>query len=88
MVGLRRREGVNMEQLARQERLEAPQLEGLRERLAAYERRGLLCIEGPRWRLADPAGLALSNGVLREMLAWWQDLELEQALEPLRAPAP
>jgi len=88
MVGLRRREGVNMEQLARQERLEAPQLEGLRERLAAYERRGLLCIEGPRWRLADPAGLALSNGVLREMLAGWQDLELEQALEPLRAPAP
>ena len=80
MVGLRRREGVNMERLARQERLEAPQLEALRQRLAAYERRGLLCIEGPRWRLADPAGLALSNGVLREMLAWWE--ELEQALAP------
>lgn len=88
LVGLRRREGVNMERLAGQERLGASQLAGLRQRLAAYERRGLLRIEGPRWRLADPEGLALSNGVLREMLAWWEELELEQALEPLPAPAP
>lgn len=84
MVGLRCREGVNMDRLARQERLEASQVKALRERLWAYERRGLLCVEGPRWRLADPAGLALSNGVLREMLAWWQELELER--QP--APAP
>lgn len=84
MVGLRCREGVNMARLARQENLRASQLEGLRRRLADYERRGLLCIEGPRWRLADPQGLALSNGVLREMLAWWQEL----GREPLRAPVP
>ena len=82
MVGLRCREGVNMERLAAQARLETFQLEGLRHRLAAYERRGLLHIEGPRWRLADPQGLALSNGVLREMLDWWQELE------SLPAPAP
>lgn len=82
MVGLRCREGVNLERLARQENLKASQLEGLRQRLATYEQRGLLRIEGPRWRLADPEGLALSNGVLRELLAWWQ----EQA--PLPAPAP
>jgi oxygen-independent coproporphyrinogen-3 oxidase len=72
MVGLRRREGVNLERLVQRHRLEPALLEELRRRLDAYERRGLLCIEGPRWRLADPAGLALSNGVLREMLAWWQ----------------
>jgi putative oxygen-independent coproporphyrinogen III oxidase len=82
MVGLRCREGVNLERLARQENLRASQLEGLRQRLATYETRGLLCIEGPRWRLADPQGLALSNGVLRELLAWWQEQE------PLPAPAP
>jgi putative oxygen-independent coproporphyrinogen III oxidase len=82
MVGLRCREGVNLERLARQERLKASQLEGLRQRLAGYETRGLLCIEGPRWRLADPQGLALSNGVLRELLAWWQEQE------SLPAPAP
>ncbi len=82
MVGLRCREGVNLERLARQENLTASQLEGLRQRLANYEQRGLLRIEGPRWRLADPEGLALSNGVLRELLAWWQEQE------PLPAPAP
>lgn len=82
MVGLRCREGVNLERLARQENLKASQLEGLRQRLATYETRGLLRIEGPRWRLADPQGLALSNGVLRELLAWWQEQEL------LPAPAP
>ncbi len=75
MVGLRCREGVNLERLARQERLALPALAGLRRRLRDYERRGLLRVEGPRWRLADPEGLALSNGVLREMLAWWQELE-------------
>ncbi len=82
MVGLRCREGVNLERLARQESLKPSQLEGLRQRLAAYEQRGLLCVEGPRWRLADPQGLALSNGVLRELLAWWQEQE------PLPASAP
>lgn len=75
MVGLRCREGVNLERLARQESLKPSQLERLRQRLAAYEQRGLLRVEGPRWRLADPQGLALSNGVLRELLAWWQEQE-------------
>jgi oxygen-independent coproporphyrinogen-3 oxidase len=85
MVGLRRREGVNLERLARQERLAPSLLEGLRRRLGDYERRGLLRVEGPRWRLADPQGLALSNGVLREMLAWWQELERPA---PLGRPVP
>ncbi|MEA5391498.1 radical SAM family heme chaperone HemW [Cyanobium gracile UHCC 0139] len=87
MVGLRCREGVNLERLARQERLAPSLLDGLRQRLGDYERRGLLRVEGPRWRLADPEGLALSNGVLREMLAWWQELE-RPSPQPYRAPAP
>ncbi|MCP9934967.1 radical SAM family heme chaperone HemW [Cyanobium sp. Candia 9D4] len=85
MVGLRCREGVNLERLARQERLAPALLDGLRARLGDYERRGLLRVEGPRWRLADPQGLALSNGVLREMLAWWQELE---QTSPRAQPAP
>ena len=48
-------------------------------RLASMREAGLLRIEGPRWRLTDPAGLALSNGVLRELLAWWQ--EQQEGLE-------
>jgi oxygen-independent coproporphyrinogen-3 oxidase len=70
MVGLRRREGVSMRQLSRQHGLTPAHLTGLRARLADHERRGLLVVEGDRWRLSDPVGLALSNGVLREIVAW------------------
>jgi oxygen-independent coproporphyrinogen-3 oxidase len=61
MVGFRRREGV---------RLQAP--EALLCRWQPFIERGLLIQEGPRWRLRDPEGLALSNAVLRELLAWWE----------------
>ena len=77
MVGLRRREGVAMEHLLAQQgwsQLEvAKQLVRLRQRLATPLEAGWLVIEGPRWRLRDPDGLAVSNGVLRELLAWWQE---------------
>ena len=62
MVGFRRREGVS---------LQAP--EALRRRWQPFIERGLLIQEGPRWRLRDPEGLALSNAVLRELLAWWEE---------------
>jgi len=71
LVGLRRREGVNLTALAVEHGLDAAALKGLRAQLAPFERRGLLVVEGPRWRLSDPEGLALSNAVLRELLAWW-----------------
>lgn len=70
MVGLRRREGVHMARLAREHGLSQAALADLRRRLADQERRGLLLVEGPRWRLSDPLGLALSNVVLRDILAW------------------
>ena len=77
LVGLRRREGVNLPRLLEQAGFGSLSrqscLEELRRRLEPWCREGLLRIEGPRWRLSDPAGLALSNGVLRELLAWWQD---------------
>ena len=58
----------------------ARQVAQLRQRLSAPLEAGWLVIEGARWRLSDPDGLALSNGVLRELLAWWQ--------EQLDGPAP
>ena len=77
MVGLRRREGVAMEPLLAQQgwppQEVARQLAQLRQRLAAPLEAGWLVIEGPRWRLSDPQGLAVSNSVLRELLAWWQE---------------
>ncbi len=71
MVGLRRREGVNAVALAHAAGLGHQELAALRQELAPFEERGLLLVEGERWRLSDPAGLALSNAVLRELLAWW-----------------
>jgi oxygen-independent coproporphyrinogen-3 oxidase len=73
LVGLRRREGVALPALAAAAGVGPGELADLAERLEPWRARGLLRIEGPRWRLTDPAGMALSNAVLREMLAWWQE---------------
>ncbi len=76
LVGLRRREGVVMAALLADAGVEPGQvpghLEQLRRLLAAEREQGLLLIEGPRWRLSAPAGLALSNAVLRKLLDWWE----------------
>ena len=73
MVGLRRREGVALATLAVEAGLGPGELAQLAKRLEPWCQRGLLRMEGGRWRLTDPGGLALSNAVLREMLAWWQE---------------
>ena len=72
IVGLRRREGVQAVDLARRAGLSSAELEALRCHLGSFQQRGLLLVEGPRWRLSDPEGLALSNAVLRELLGWWE----------------
>ncbi|MCX5945277.1 MAG: coproporphyrinogen-III oxidase family protein [Cyanobacteria bacterium] len=73
LVGLRRREGVRLAELAWQAGVTSTELEKLLGRWQPYCERGLLLQEGPRWRLSDPEGLALSNGVLRELVAWWEE---------------
>jgi putative oxygen-independent coproporphyrinogen III oxidase len=76
LVGLRRREGVRLAALLAGEGLAAAgvaaALAELRLELAPWLERGLLLEEGGRWRLSDPAGLALSNGVLARLLDWWE----------------
>lgn len=76
MVGLRRREGVHLPRLLAQQGLDpaavGQRLRDLETLLAPFRADGLLLVEGPRWRLSDPAGLALSNAVLRPLLAWWE----------------
>lgn len=79
LVGLRRREGIDLAPLQAVPAL-AGALAELQQRLEPFSAQGLLRIEGCRWRLSDPAGLALSNRVLRELLLWWQELP-----EPSRA---
>ena len=73
MVGLRRREGVPLRQMLDQQGLGRQAEIELRLRLADFEHRGLLQVEGGRWRLQDPQGLALSNAVLRDVLEWWRE---------------
>ncbi|WP_259738407.1 radical SAM family heme chaperone HemW [Synechococcus sp. CS-205] len=90
IVGLRRREGVNLHHLAEAAGLCAADRASLKRWMAPWRQRGLLLVEGQRWRLADPEGLALSNAVLRELLAWWEARQRpEQAMaEPLPAASP
>ena len=73
LVGLRRREGVRLAELAGQAGVTPNELEELLGRWQPYRERRLLLQDGPRWRLSDPEGLALSNGVLRELVAWWEE---------------
>jgi oxygen-independent coproporphyrinogen-3 oxidase len=72
MVGLRRREGVRLEDLARSAGVSAAALAELEHRWQPYQQAGLLRRRGARWSLRDPEGLALSNAVLRELLTWWE----------------
>ncbi len=89
MVGLRRREGVHLPRLLAEQGLDAAvvqrMLAALTQRLEPFRRDGLLLVEGPRWRLSDPAGLALSNAVLRPLLAWWDGAAPQSSAA---APAP
>ena len=72
LVGLRRREGVPLQALADQAHVPAEALAALLRRWQPAMEAGLLRREGPRWRLSDPEGLALSNAVLRELMDWWE----------------
>jgi oxygen-independent coproporphyrinogen-3 oxidase len=72
LVGLRRREGVRLQALAQAAGIGPEALADLARRWQPFLEAGLLLQEGLRWRLSDPEGLALSNGVLREWMGWWE----------------
>ena len=86
LVGLRRREGVDLEALG------CPAIEDLLQRWQPFIDKGLLECAAGRWRLRDPAGMALSNQVLVEVLLWWEEqmtAATPSAAEPARtAPDP
>ncbi|MFZ9464419.1 MAG: radical SAM protein, partial [Vulcanococcus sp.] len=81
LVGLRRREGVRLTHLARRAGISEQALADLQIRWRPFQQRGLLIRNGDRWRLSDPQGLALSNAVLRELLAWWEEQRPAPAAE-------
>ncbi|MEC8441708.1 MAG: radical SAM family heme chaperone HemW [Cyanobacteriota bacterium] len=63
LVGLRRREGVDLSGLP---------TAALEQRWQPFLEQGLLHRLGGRWRLTDPQGMALSNRVLLEVVMWWE----------------
>lgn len=71
MVGLRRREGINLAELWAQEGLGTEAMATLRAHLEPWIESQILRIEGDRWRLSNPRGLALSSSVLRAFMEWW-----------------
>ena len=80
LVGLRRREGVDLLQQAQccgwtvqRCSLHLPALE---QRWEEFLTQGLMVKRGRRWRLTDPLGMALSNQILVEVVQWWESLPI------------
>ena len=81
MIGLRRREGVHLEELAKNigwtqkecdkniELLEKFWLNSLND--------GSLLRNNGRYFLSDPEGMQISNQILIQMFLWWESLDLE-----------
>jgi len=78
LVGLRRREGVDLRQQAEAcgwtDAVCDRYLPLLTARWRSACERGWLIHEQGRWRLTDPEGMALSNQVLVEVVSWWDEL--------------
>nr|YP_002048745.1 Oxygen-independent coproporphyrinogen III oxidase [Paulinella chromatophora]ACB42535.1 Oxygen-independent coproporphyrinogen III oxidase [Paulinella chromatophora] len=79
IVGMRRREGVALAMQAYISGVSEQALKLLLIRWKQFYDSGLILIEGERWRLSEPYGMAMSNGVLREMLVWWESSKSEKA---------
>ena len=71
LVGLRRREGVDLSELDVDEAARA----SLERRWMPFIEAGLLQRRAGRWQLRDPEGMSLSNRVMLEVVLWWEELE-------------
>tara|TARA_Y100001968_G_scaffold332531_1_gene391029 strand:- start:2057 stop:3223 length:1167 start_codon:yes stop_codon:yes gene_type:complete len=86
IVGLRRREGVNLETLAERWGWDQNQsdayLQSLKLRWQKLINNDLLKHNGDRFFLSDPEGIELSNQILIEMLIWWDSLPASAVQPP------
>ncbi len=85
IVGLRKREGIDLQFLAQEWGWDKNQCEKyltlLKVRWKEFEERGMLQNLGERVFLTNPEGMEISNQVLVEMLLWWDSLP-EDAVGP------
>ncbi len=83
IVGLRRREGVDLYAIARSWGWDDKQCEvylsALKMRLQNFIDAGWLKSRGQRVQLSDPLGMEISNQVLVEILLWWESLPSDVA---------
>ncbi len=78
IVGLRRREGIDLELLVKlwgwnQEQSDK-YLNALNERMKDFWENGFLKHYGKRVALTDPCGMEISNRVFVEVILWWESL--------------
>ena len=80
MVGLRRREGVHFEELAKNAGWTQKQCDKNLELLEKFWMNSLndgsLLKNNGRYFLSDPKGMQVSNQILIQMFLWWDSLDL------------
>ena len=81
MIGLRRREGIHFEELAKnfgwsQEECDKNML-SLEKYWRNYLKEGYLIRKNGRYFLSDPRGMQISNQILIQMFLWWDSLGLD-----------
>ena len=81
MIGLRRREGVHLEELAKnigwtQKECDV-NLKSLDKYWLNFFKEGYLFKRNGRYFLSDPKGMQISNQILIQMFLWWDSLDLD-----------
>ena len=80
MVGLRRREGVHFEELAKNfgwtQKECDHNLQLLEKYWLDFLKEGYLLRKNGRYFLSDPRGMQISNQILIQMFLWWDSLDL------------
>ncbi len=78
MLGLRRKEGIDIYSLLKEQNWENKKLEcNFRKLLEEWEKffeSGLLVRRGNRFFFSDPKGMELSNQILISMFKWWDEI--------------
>ncbi len=86
LTGLRRREGVDFQELANNCGWDKQQktifLNQLINRWEKFIKEGLIRFRGERFCLSDPEGMDLSNQILVEMILWWDSLPKDAVALP------
>ena len=81
MIGLRRREGVHIEELAKKfgwtQKECNKNIKLLEKYWLTFLNQGYLLRQNGRYFLSDPKGMQISNQILIQMFLWWDSLDLD-----------